>query len=192
MRERQFGQNGEDEPMTDTITPNSYSQQQAEVLRLHDRYRRCFLDQKYYARRLSIYQRWDTGTNLFAGIAMILSLATRNSDAWLSVVCYATGVLAALMFIGKPIFKVSEQIERYTALHCAFSEVFEEIEGLVADIRRAGSLTVDHRARADKIFDRCTSLSIREDVSVNQKQLQQFKEEVERAIPPETLWLPTE
>ena len=174
------------------ITPNSYSQQQAEVLRLHDRYRRCLLDQKYYARRLSMYQRWDTGTNLFAGVAMIFSLATRNSAAWLSAMCYATGVLAALILIGKPIFKVAEQIERYTTLHCAFSELFEEIEGLVADIRRAGKLTGDHHGRADKIFDRCTSLAVREDVSVNVKKLEQFKEEVERAIPAETLWLPTE
>jgi hypothetical protein len=102
------------------------------------------------------------------------------------------GCIAALIFIGKPIFKVSEQIERYTTLYCAFSELFEEIEGLVADIRRASKLTDDHHARADKIFDRCSSLSIREDVSVNEKKLRQFKEEVERAIPPETLWLPTE
>ncbi len=56
-------------------TVYDFTAQQAEVVRLADRYRRCLMDQKYYARRLSMYQRWDTGTNLFAGAAMLLSLA---------------------------------------------------------------------------------------------------------------------
>ena len=171
--------------------PYDYTQQQAEVVRLHDRYRRCLMDQKYYAYRLSKYQRWDTGTNLFAGVAMIFSLVTRNASAWLSDVSFAVGLVAALVFIGKPIFKVSEQIERYTTLHCGYADLFHRVEVLVADIRNAGHVSREHRQRIDEIFDRSGTLALREDTSVNMKRLEKFKAEVERAIPTETLWLPS-
>lgn len=173
------------------ISTYDYTQQQAEVVRLHDRFKRCLMDQKYYASRLSTYQRWDTGTNLFAGIAMLVSLATRTATGWASIASYGLGALAALLFIGKPIFKVSEQIERYTFLFCGFSECFHRIETLLADIRAFGEVTADHRLRSAEIFDRCANLAVREDISVSHKKLQRLKEEVEQAIPAESLWLPS-
>jgi len=176
---------------TPAITPHSYTTSQAEVVRLHDRYRCCLLDQKYYAWRLSLYQRWNTTIDLVAGITMILSLVTRpSSDPWLSYTCYAAGIIAALLFISKPVFKISEKIERYTELHAGYSDVFNKIASLVADMRRHGSITDSHRSAADELFSRCSSLARREDISVNQKKLAQFKEEVEKAVPPENLWLP--
>jgi hypothetical protein len=179
--------------MTETPVNNiyEYTAQQAEVVRLHDRFRRCLMDQKYYAYRLSTYQRWDMGTNLIAGIAMLFSLATRDSTGRVSVASYALGAIAALLFIGKPIFKVSDQIERYTILCCGFSECFHRIESLIADIRNADEVSADHHLRAAELFHRCAHLAIREDVSVNHKRLKRFKEEVEQAIPKETLWLPS-
>ena len=172
-------------------TVYDYTPQQAEVVRLADRYRRCLMDQKYYARRLALYQRWDIATNLFAGFAMLLSLATRNSISWIANASYAVGALAAIIFIGKPILRVSEQIEKYTILHCGFGEVFSRIEALMADIRRADSVTDEHRQRAEELFKRCESLALREDASVNWKQLARIKEEVDKAIPFDTLWLPS-
>jgi hypothetical protein len=177
----------------ETITPQSYTPSQAEVLRLQDRYRRCFLDQKYYAYRLSLYQRWDTGINLFAGVTTILSLVTRpSSHPFLSYTCYVAGIIGALLLISKPIFRVAEQIEKYTMLHYGYSDIFNRIEALVGDIRRNGAMTDEHRLRADELFDRCCNLALREDASVNQEKLAQLKEEVERAIPAETLWLPAQ
>jgi hypothetical protein len=175
------------------ITTYSYTPAQAEVLRLQERYRRCLLDQKYYAYRLALYQRWDIATNLLAGVAMLLSLVTRpSSHLWLSYVCYGTGVLAALMFISKPVLKMSEQIERYTILHYSYAELFNKIEALVSDIRRNGGMTAEHRVRSAEIFDSCAALALREDPTYNAEKLAAFKAEVEKAIPPETLWLPLE
>jgi hypothetical protein len=173
------------------ISTYSYTQQQAEVVRLHDRLRRCLMDQKYYASRLSAYQRWDTGTNLFAGVAILILLATRTATGWVSLASYGCGAIAALLFIGKPIFRVSEQIERYTLLFCGFSECFYKIETLLAEIRAVGEVTADNRVRSAEIFDRCANLAMREDISINPKKLRRLKEEVEQAIPVESLWLPS-
>jgi hypothetical protein len=173
-------------------TVYDYSQQQAEVVRLQDRYRRCLMDQKYYARRLSLYQRWDVGTNLFAGVAMLFALATLHGSELIANISYGLGFAAAVVFIGKPIFRIAEDIERYTVLHCTFADAFCRIEALVADVRRCGRMTDEHRMRADELIARCDSLALREDTSVNQKVLARIKEEVNRAIPAETLWLPAE
>src|ERR1700734_3730759 len=97
---------------TQTGTVYDYTTQQAEVIRLQDRYRRCLMDQKYYARRLSLYQRWDVVTNLFAGIAMLVALATLHVSALVAGISYGVAFAAAVIFIGKPIFRIAEQIER--------------------------------------------------------------------------------
>lgn len=173
------------------VTVYDYTPQQAEVSRLYDRYRRCLLDQRYYAYRLSLYQRADTGTNLFAGVAMLISLATRNSGAWLSNTSYAIGALAALIFIGKPIFKVSEQIERYTILSTGFGELFSRFEALLADVRRNDGMRDSHRERADDLINRYDSLALREDVAINWKMVEKIQEAVKNAIPAENLWLPS-
>jgi hypothetical protein len=175
-----------------TATVYDYTIRQAEVIRLHDRYRRCLMDQKYYARRLSLYQRWDVGSNLFAGVAMLVALATLHVSDLVANIAYGLGFAAALIFIGKPIFRVAEQIERYTILQCNFAEAFCRIEALVADIRRSGKITDEHRIRADELIARCDSVAAREDMSVNRKVLARIQEEVNRAIPAETLWLPAE
>jgi hypothetical protein len=173
-------------------TVYDYTSQQAEVIRLQDRYRRCLMDQKYYARRLSLYQRWDVTTNLFAGIAMLIALATLHASELIANLSYYLGFVAAIVFIGKPVFRIAEQIERYTVLHSNFSEAFCRIEALLADVRRCGKMTDEHRLRADELIARCDSLAAREDTAVNQKVLARIKEEVNRAIPAETLWLPAE
>ena len=173
------------------FTPYDYTSQQAEVSRLFDRYRRCLLDQRYYAYRLSLYQRMDTGTNLFAGVAMLISLATRDSATWVSNVSYAIGALAALIFIGKPIFKVSEQIERYTILSSGFGELFSRVEALLADVRRNDGMTDAHRERADELMNRCDNLALREDAAINWKMVEKIQEDVEKAIPAKSQWLPS-
>jgi hypothetical protein len=173
------------------ITVYDYTPQQAEVVRLYDRYRRCLLDQRYYAYRLSLYQRVDMGTNLFAGVAMLISLATRTSAAWMSGGSYAIAALAALIFIGKPIFKVSEHVERYTILSCGFGELFSRFEALLADVRRTDGMTDSHRERADDLMNRYDSLALREDAAINWKIVETIQEAVEKAIPSENQWLPS-
>lgn len=177
--------------MAEIANTYDYSQEQAEVCRLHDRLRRCLMDQKYYAHRLSQYQRWDVATNLVAGAATLASLAARGTGGLVSGVFYALGCLAALILIGKPILKFSEQIERYTFLYCGFAEAFSRLDGLIADIRRSGTITDEHRTRAEEIIRQCDALALREDTAVNRRQLARFKAEVDEAIPAETLWLPS-
>ena len=60
---------------------------------------------------------------------MLISLASNSQFRHLGfTVCYVTGILATLIFIGKPIFKVSEQNRAVHYLHCAFSGMpFTEI-----------------------------------------------------------------
>lgn len=177
--------------MAEAASTYEYSQEQAEVCRLYDRLRRCLMDQKYYAHRLSCYQRWDVMTNLVAGIATIMSLAVRNVDGeWVAVLSYVLGCAAALILISKPILKFSEQIERYTILQAGFAEAFSRLEGVIADVRRNGTMTDEYRARGEEIIRQCDRLAQREDTRVNRKKLSLFQEEVEKSIPTETLWLP--
>ena len=100
-------------------------------------------------------------------------------------------MLAALIFIGKPILKVSEHIERYTLLHCAYGETFSAIEVLISDVRRNDGFTEHHRERAEELINRCDGLALREDASINWKKVTQIKQDVDKAIPAGTLWLPS-
>ena len=122
---------------------------------------------------------------------MLISLATRTSTVWVSNASYGIGALAALIFIGKPIFKVSEQIERYTILSSGFGELFSRFESLLADVRRNDGMTDAHRERADELMNRCDNLALREDASINWKKVKKIQEDVDTAVPANSQWLPS-
>ncbi len=172
---------------TETISPYSYTAEQSEVVRLHDLYRRCFLDQKYYAYQLQRYKRWDWGSNLIAAASTILSITGVTGQPW----SLTLGIISALILVIRPLFKPAENIERYSRLHYGFTDLFYQIESLLADVRRHQAVTDKHRREAEAIIERFKNLAIQEDPSADLEGVAQFQSEVERAIPETSLWLPS-
>jgi hypothetical protein len=173
-------------------TPYNYTAQQSEVLRLHELYRRCLLDQMYWAWMLGRYKRWDRMTNIVTAIST--SSAVAGMALWKNgmgeIVFTVLGSISALLLVVKPFFKPAENIERYSKLHYGFTALFYQIENLVAGIRREDGITDRHRTEAEEIVERFKNLALQEDAVTNEEKVEKFQDKVDRAIPKESLWLP--
>jgi hypothetical protein len=177
----------------ETISAYEYSARQAEVLRLNVLYRQCMLDQKYYARLLARYKRWDRLTNITTALVTSTAVGglTLLKSGWGAIAFSVVGSISALILVVKPFFKPAENIERYSKLHYGFTDMFYQVESLLADIRTADGMTAEHRDQAKILFEAHKSLALQEDAAINQKRVSEIENEVDRAIPGITLWLPS-
>jgi hypothetical protein len=177
---------------TETVPANKYTAEQAEVLRLHELYRRCLLDQKYWAHMLARYKFWDRLTGIVTAVSSSSAVGGMAvfRTGWGDKAFTTLGAVSALVLVIRPFFKLSESVERYSKLHYGFTALFYQIENLVADIRRNNGMDQGHRTEADKIVERFNNLMLLEDASVSQKMVAGFQDEVDTAIPGDSLWLP--
>lgn len=177
----------------EVISAYEYTAKQAEVLRLNDQLRRCLLDQKYYALQLARYKRWDRIANIVTALATSSAIAglTFIKQGDLGAIAFSVlGAASSLILVVKPFFKPAENIERYSKLHYGFTELFFQIEDLLASVRNADGMTIEHRAQAGKVYEQYKNLALQEDASINWKRVGRLVDEVDQAIPGGALWLP--
>lgn len=176
----------------EVISPYEYTPEQADVLRLHELYRRCLLNQKYFSWKLGRYKFWDQIANV------VTALSTSSSVAGLTIWKTGHGIAAftilgsigALIQVIRPFFKPSENIERCSTLHYGFTELFYQIENLLAEIRRNNGVAEQHRRTADEITERFKNLAMQEGTEDNRRKISELQDEVDQAIPGKSLWLP--
>ncbi len=170
-----------------------YSPAQAEVLRLHDLYRTCLLNQKYYSHKLNSYKLWNRVMDI------VVALATSSAFAGLAIWKSGLGanffsiLLAASVVVSvlRPILKLTEGIDRYSKLHYGYSQLSFQVENVLTDMRRRGGPQDDHLKTTADIEDRYRNLGLEDDAGPNLKLLKKFQAEVNEAVPAERLWLPS-
>ena len=170
----------------------SYTAEQAQVIRLYDLYRNCLTKSKYYGHRLKFYKRASVTMDILIALAASSAftgqaiMKTQIGLNFVSFLLLASAVIAVI----RPILKIGEGIDLYSKLYYAYTELFYRIESLNDDIRRENALTRIHQKKASDIFDRYRDLELQNDPAENVKQMGKYQDEVDKAIPPDTLWLP--
>ena len=83
-------------------------------------------------------------------------------------------------------------MDRYSKLHYGYLELFYRIESLVSEMRAVERIDEDHLEKASELSDRFRALELEGDAYQNQKKLLKDQEEIERTIPADRLWLPSQ
>lgn len=172
----------------------SYTANQAEVVGLYDLQRNACLSQKYYGRRLKQY-KWLNIT-----MDVIVAVATSSSVAGLAILKTPIGVnffsmllsASALVSVLRPILKLSEGVDRYSKLHYAYGQIFLTIEGLLRQIRRAGTVSPELVKASADVFETYRNLELQDDPGPSKRLLKKYQAEVKSQMPGEDLWLPEE
>jgi hypothetical protein len=170
----------------------SYTAEQAQVIRLYDLYRNCLTKSKYYGHRLKLYKRAGTTMDILIALAASSAFtgqAIMKTQIGLNFVSFLL-LASAVMAVIRPILKIGEGIDLYSKLYYAYTDLFYRIESLNDDIRRENALTKIHQKKASDIFDRYRDLELQNDPAENVKQMGKYQDEVDKAIPSDTLWLP--
>jgi len=170
----------------------SYTADQAQVIRLYDAYRNCLVKSKYYGNELKKYKRYS--------ITMDIVIALATSSAFTSQAILKTPIglnfvsllllISAVIAVIRPILKIGEAIDVYSKLYYAYTELFYRIESLTDDIRRENQVTQVHQRKAIDIFERYRDLELQNDPGESVKRMGKYQDEVDKAIPADTLWLP--
>ena len=177
-----------------TTSPYRYTPTQARVLTLYDDYRTALMNAKYYGRKIEVLTRitlvFDIGTALaasgaFAGLTFWNDGIGKNA---FSVLLGCTAAISAL----RPFLRLPDKISRYSKLYYGYMEVFYRIQGLTADMRAAGRVDAEHLRKATDAAERFRALELEGDAYQDSSKLLRYQDEVNLAIPVESLWLPSE
>ena len=120
-----------------------------------------------------------------------LRLAVWGSDegTWvLGSLVAASAIISAI----RPVLRIADKMDRYSKLHYGYTELFYRIESLVSEMRVAERIDEDKLAKASELSDRFRALELEGDAYQNQKKLLKDQEEIERTIPADQLWLPSQ
>ena len=141
---------------------------------------------------LARYKFWDRLTGIVTAVSSSSAVGGTAvlRTGWGANAFTALGAVSALVLVIRPFFKLSENIEGYSKLHYGFTVLFYQIENLVADIRRNNGMDQGHRTEAHKIVEQFNNLTLLEDASVSKTRVAGFQDEVDRAVPGDSLWLP--
>lgn len=155
-------------------------------------YRNTCLSKKYYEHRLKSVR------NINLIYEIVLAFGTSGTvGAWAiwkepggNTVWIGIGVTVALLTIIKPLVKLGDEIERLSFLATKYAAMQIDFQLLIFDIKATRQLNDELRRFYKEICTKMQELSAKEDSAPNQKLLRNLCEEVNREIPPKSLWSP--
>ncbi len=156
------------------------------------KYRTALLNCKYNAHRLRIKKT----QNLWFEI--ILALGTSSAIGGWTVFKTEPGkpfwavfsAIVVVLTIVKPIFQIPKEIERFSELHIGYKNLYYDLNKLVSEVNKTGSISDATQTAFEKAKDRLRELSLKDEDPPNQKLLQKCETEVKQENPAGSFWNP--
>ena len=127
-------------------------------------------------------------TSSSGGIAGLAVLHSRPDNyAWLII-----SALAAVLAVLKPILQLADRIENYTKLYAGYTNIFLELKNIVEDIGVSHEISEEVRERYKRSRQLLRELAPLVEPNRNKRLIGRLQEQVNRDIPPESLWVPGE
>jgi hypothetical protein len=161
---------------------------------IYNSYRTALLNRKYYGERLSVYQKYNTATEILIAVGAAGSGGVAGLAIWGSI----TGQYAWLLISGvatvlgviKPVLQFGRHIENYTKLYAGHSNVYLDLKSMVEDIEVSKSLPPKLADKYESIRNRIVELGGLDDPMPNKKLILKLQRQVNEEIPAESLWVP--
>ena len=161
---------------------------------VHNEYRTIRLNVKYYAARLTITERWNSGMEL-----TLAATASGSGLAALSVIKTPVGSVvwgtltgaAALLSVARPVLKLTERIRKFEALATGYRLLDHEYRKLEVDLRERQVYDDALYQRFQRLLDAAKSLDAKNpDHSLDSPLRARLMEEVERELPAKDFFVP--
>lgn len=168
-----------------------YSPAQAAMSRLYDLRLDALTSRRYHGVKLNLVSQRIAWAEILAALsssAAVASLAAMGwgPGAWLYGVL---ALLAACASVYRTAFRLTEQADRYARLATAWSEVFLDIDRLLAIIRREEKLSDIRLAQIDDIEGRFQRIEMMDDSAPDPELHKRCHEEAMKSLPAERNWL---
>ena len=177
---------------SEPVSVYEYSSDQAALLRVYEFRTAAAVGREFHSR--------ITG-RLHKQIATLDAISTfMASGAFVSLAFWKTAIgstvlaglvlVVALASILRSSFRLSERADRHSQLMHAWTEMFLDLDQLLATARRAGSITEQVRAEIDLLCRRFQRVESMDEVRGNPNELAEIQKKVEGQLRPALGWLP--
>ena len=164
-----------------------------DLIAFYDKYRTAKLNELYYAARLKSSRKRTNAVQICTlafGLISIICLSARDHlGPWPFWGAY--GLVMVGLALCEVVRVTSSQI-RYTRLHFAYRTMCLNMSDLVVRIRTEKRITACIRELSDASQVTIRDVGNDEDLSINEDLRRRFSDEVNRDIPPASLWMPEE
>lgn len=161
---------------------------------IYGKYREAYLNKLYYGLRLQRYSRFNTIFEIVIAVGSTSSgvsgWALWSDEQGRKIWAFIAGA-ATLAAIVKPVLGIAGRIESYSKSLVGYNSVYLSLKDLVDRISRQQNITDDMLREFEGASERYRELGIQEaDAIPSKKLVKKLFNEVNAAIPPETLWVP--
>ena len=170
-----------------------YTPVQAEIIRFYNLYRCSLMNKKYHTRKLKGAKFASSLVETIAALSAssaIASLAIWRTSVGGSLLTLLLSV-SAIASVIRSAFRLSENLDRHSRLAYAWNELSLDMERATAAIRRQGLMNEVLRNRIEDLSERFQRIEMSDDIEGTGKLILRIQDEVDRAVPPESLWLPS-
>lgn len=179
--------------MSEKVTVYDYTADQAALVAFYELHRCALSSRRYHGEKYERIRRWSNGLDTVAALsssAAVASLAVWQTapGAW---VYGALVVVAAAASVWKSAWRVGEQLDRHGRLAQSWSEIFLDMDRLLAQIRAEGELTAADRKRMDDLSIRFHRAEMGDDAAPDADLRRKSEEEALASLPVENRWLPS-
>jgi hypothetical protein len=171
-------------------------QQTERVYQVYDMLRTLLLNKKYYAERLSRFQKYNFAMEMLiaCGAAGSAGSGVAGFAVWQSaagkIVWGLISGVAVILAIAKPLLKLTDRIEMYAKLYGEYTSAFARIKILVDDMQVERALPPARIKLFEEMRTRTAELSKLGDPRPNRDLVRSIQDQVIDAIPIKRLWLP--
>ena len=164
----------------------------AELQTLYDLYRTADLNVRYYglkANRLMSRYRWLQALSALSSAAAVAG-AVQNVPVFGKSIWVAFATVAAVTTAVASVYDLPNRISRLEHLHVAYVELFHQLELLLHEIRRNVYMTDENLGMSRVLQQLYTRMGPKDETAPDRKLLSILQSEVNRALPPERMWMP--
>lgn len=161
-----------------------------ELDRLFYLYRLANLNSRYYGRRAEQVELRNKGAMAlvallsFAALAFLLGV----EQPWVKTLAAILSGIAAVISGVTPVFGWSEQVRDLRSLRFAYSQLFGQVEFVITEIKRAGTISPEHVGLARMVHEAYTRIEAFDELAPKQKLIDKEDAKVRKAFPDDYLW----
>jgi len=160
---------------------------------IYDCYRNTLLSQKYAAARLTRVRRRSRA------IEIVLALAAPGAVGGWAIwhtpaggrVWELVAAAVVVLTVVKPFMNWQSEVERRTGIFMDFNSLYFDLKHLVIQISAEQGVSPEVEKKFLESLARYGKIAGNEDPVRSERLLRRCRTEVEREIPPETLWIPS-
>jgi len=159
---------------------------------VYNLYRTVRLNCKYYGHRLELYKKINLALECTLAIttsSTIGAWAMWKTGPGVYVWAIIAGV-SAILAVMKPILHLPKEIERYSKLWAGYNSLNYDLQHIVSQISVVHTFTEEMEKLLLDAHKRTRELVPSDDPKPTRKLALKYHHEVNKEIPPETLWMP--